>query len=438
MGFIFKVLYGLVIVSAFFFGSLATWFFISLEATPAVQGWKGSTPSIERAEHWIAQVQSDLDSNKLFRVDINEQDLRSLIFYWSNRLNQLGQGKVKIHGADAVFTGDKLVVRLSTRIALQQPGYINFELVFSDHEGLPRWDYFMMGDVAVPGELVAWVWRKQILPVLPPKRAMLWKTVTGAIKQFDILPDRAVLVYRSNRELREALKSQAMELVLGDKKEQETIELYLNVLAAAASQHTVSELPMSQLLRALVGLAIARSEQGSAVDENRRMIRAFAIQVADSSVRSLLGPGIKPQPLDRPIILRGRFDLAQHFLVSAALALTLDEQTALNIGISKEKADAKAGGSGFSFSDLTADMAGIRFASALTGNEAQARQAQQFLMNHRGEHVFMPEVAWLPQGLTTAAYTDLIRHPLYPVMLDRIIQRLRILPLLVAIDDDPS
>ena len=68
--------------------------------------------------------------------------------------------------------------------------------------------------------------------------------------------------------------------------------------------------------------------------------------------------------------------------------------------------------------------------------KSQARQAQQFLLQNRGEQVFMPDVAWLPQGLTTAAYSDLVRHPLYPAMLDRIVQRLHALPLLVAVDDE--
>ncbi|MCW7553062.1 hypothetical protein NX722_10515 [Endozoicomonas gorgoniicola] len=435
MGAIFKVFSGLFILLALFFGAVLTWLIVSLEPVPVVKGWKDSTPSIERAEHWIAQVKSDVDSNKLFRVEINDQDLRSLIFYWSSRLNQAGQEWVKIYGADTAFTDDKLVVKVSTKIQLDQPRFMNVELVFSGHEGVPSWDSVMMGSVTLAGEWISWVWTEVVYPALPENRARLWKTVTGAVKRFDILPDKAVLVYRSNKELRETLKAQAEELVLGDKEEKAAIELYLSVLAAAASQHSLSDIPMSYLLRTMVGLAVSRSEQASAVDENRRMIRAFAIQVADDSVRSLLGPGIKPRFMDRPIILRGRFDLTQHFLVSAALALTLDEQTALNIGISKEKADARAGGSGFSFSDLTANMAGIRFATALTGSEEQARLAQQFLLQNRGEQTFMPEVAWLPQGLTTEAHSDLVRHPLYPAMLDRIIKRLQSLPLLLAVGE---
>ena len=435
MRIILKLFYGLLILLALFFGAILTWLFISFKPVPAVQGWKDSTPSIERAEQWIDQVQSDMESNKLFRAEIDGRDLRSLIFYWSSRLNKLGQGRVKVYGADTAFTDDKLAVTLSTQFQLDQPRFINFEVVFSGHEGVPRWDYLRLGSVTLAGEWISWVWTELVFPLIPQKRASLWKTVTGAVKRFDIFPDKAVLVYRSNKELRETLKAQAEELVIGDKEEKAAIELYLSVLSAAAAQNSLSDIPMAYLLRTMVGLAIARSEQGSAVDENRRMIRAFAIQVADASVRPLLGPGIKPRSMDRPIVLRGRFDLTQHFLVSAALALSLDEQTALNIGVSKEKADAKAGGSGFSFSDLIADMAGIRFATALTGSEEQARLAQRFLLQNRGEQIFMPEITWLPQGLTTAAYTDLMRHPLYPAMLDKMVKRLENLPLLIAVGE---
>lgn len=429
MKFIFKSILGLLTLLASIVVGFVLWLFLSLKPTPSVQGWQNSSPSLSQAEQWIGQVQADLDSNKLFRLEITTSDLQSLIYYWSNRLNALGADKFQVHGAASSFTGDKLLIRISVKSNLVEPRYINAEFMFSAHEGKPVWDYFKMIGVTLSGNTMSWMWQKQILPLLPSKRAQLWKTITGAVKDFEILPDRAVLVYRSNKELREQIKTQAMEWVVGDKEEVEAIELYLSVLRAAASQYSVSELSLSKLMRTLVGLAKSRSVNSSAVDENRRMIRAFAIQVADASVRSLLAPGVTPRSLGRPIILRGRFDLTQHFLISASLALILDEQTALDIGVSKELSDAKAGGSGFSFSDLAADMAGIRFATALTESEQRARWAQDYLLANSGEQVLMPKVAWLPQGLTTTAYSDLVRHPLYPAMLDRIIKSLNAVPL---------
>ena len=430
MGLLIKIFIGLLTLASGIAGGLAMLLFLALEPHPQVNGWQQAKPSREQAEQWIARVQTSLDADQLNRMELTAGDIQSLVYYWSNRLNRGKSRPFQVHSAHTEFMGERLRVRVSLQPGLFEGKFINLEFVFAGDDGEPDWEYLKAGYATLPGNLLKWVLYKQVLPLLPPKRAQLWRTVTRSIRSIDILPDRVVLVYRSDKELRERLKSEAAEWVLGDAEEKAAIELYLSVLAAAAAQHNLTELNMSPLLRTLTGLAKARSEKGSAVEENRRMIRALAIQVSGASIRSLLAPGIKPQPVDRPILLRGRYDLSQHFLVSAALALTLDEQTALDIGVSKEQSDSKAGGSGFSFSDLLADMAGIHFAVALTASEEQARWAQGILLKNKGEQVFMPRVDWLPQGLTTAAYADLVRHPLYPAILDKILVRLNALPIL--------
>ena len=248
------------------------------------------------------------------------------------------------------------------------------------------------------------------------------------MEEIDVYPGKIALVYRSGEALRQHLRAQAAALMLGSPEEKEVLQLYLDVISAAAAQQGGTQLSLARMFKTLFGLARARSQDGSAVEENSRLLRALAIQVADTPVRSMLAPGVKPTPLDRPVILRGRKDLSQHFLVSAALALTLDEETALNIGISKEHADSAAGGSGFSLADLVADMAGIRFAEVATRDERQARKIQALMLSSHDEQVFMPMINWLPPDMSAAAYDDLVRHPLYPAMLEKIIKRLNALP----------
>ena len=279
------------------------------------------------------------------------------------------------------------------------------------------------------GEILGWLFEHLVLPWMSEAGTDFWKTLTSAVEEFSVIPGQMSLVYRSDEELRKQLKAQAMALMISSPEEKEALQLYLNILAAAALQHRGSELSLDQMFTTLFGLARARSETGSAVEENSRLLRALAIQVADSPVRTLLAPGIKPVPLNRAIVLRGRKDLSQHFLISAALALTLDKEAALHIGISKEHADSSAGGSGFSMADLVADMAGIQFATIATENEKQARRLQELMLTERGEQLFMPAIHWLPPGMSAAAYEELTRHPLYPAMLDKILKRLNSLPI---------
>jgi hypothetical protein len=105
------------------------------------------------------------------------------------------------------------------------------------------------------------------------------------------------------------------------------------------------------------------------------------------------------QTLRHRITLYGRRDLSQHFWVSAALAVLSDESQSMTVGLAKEMMDS-AGGSGFSFVDLTADRAGTLFAVAATRDEASARAMQ---MRIRGGVVigdFVPNPLDLPEGLS--------------------------------------
>ena len=99
--------------------------------------------------------------------------------------------------------------------------------------------------------------------------------------------------------------------------------------------------------------------------------------------------------------LRGRADLLLHFAISAAVAAVVTPEAAEAGGLGKEMADARPGGSGFSFADLLADLAGIRFAAWLLAEPAErlARVAKGF----RGE-AFLPDPAGQPEGLTAEAF----------------------------------
>ena len=96
------------------------------------------------------------------------------------------------------------------------------------------------------------------------------------------------------------------------------------------------------------------------------------------------------------VLLRGRRDLALHFLYSAAVKLLSSARLSAQIGNFKEIYDA-GNGSGFSFADLAADYAGIYFAE----NIQQINPALlQTLSVTEFEAAFMPGVADLPEGLS--------------------------------------
>lgn len=97
--------------------------------------------------------------------------------------------------------------------------------------------------------------------------------------------------------------------------------------------------------------------------------------------------------LGRPTVL-GRRDLAQHMMVSAGLTAGADADHADTLGLAKEALDAQ-GGSGFSFVDLAANRAGVRFAQRVLSGEFRLHTiAAHFRLAH-----YMPPIDGLPEGL---------------------------------------
>jgi len=100
--------------------------------------------------------------------------------------------------------------------------------------------------------------------------------------------------------------------------------------------------------------------------------------------------------------LHGREDWLIHFALSGGLALLFGEQMAESLGIQKEVADAKGKekgvGSGFSFTDLNANVAGIAFAEWLVG--AKSMEAMEACRKGFEGTTFLPEPKGLADGLT--------------------------------------
>jgi len=79
--------------------------------------------------------------------------------------------------------------------------------------------------------------------------------------------------------------------------------------------------------------------------------------------------------------VQGRHDLCQHFVVSCALTVQLGAKNAETAGIVKELLDSRDGGSGFSFCDLSADLAGVTFAKqVLAAPKSLAKVEKSFVV----------------------------------------------------------
>jgi hypothetical protein len=98
--------------------------------------------------------------------------------------------------------------------------------------------------------------------------------------------------------------------------------------------------------------------------------------------------------------VHGRHDLCQHFVVSCALTAVGGHEAAEAAGVLKEVLDSRPGGSGFSFADLSADMAGVAFARQLLTSPALLERVERSFTV--ADYALSP--AGLVEGLSEAEF----------------------------------
>ena len=133
---------------------------------------------------------------------------------------------------------------------------------------------------------------------------------------------------------------------------------------------------------------------GIALDDSATLLQTPLTRGFSEAIETPLQRLTRCRSLANPTLLNRR-DLAQHFFLSGYLTAVVGSAAAETAGIAKELDDAKSGGSGFSYVDLTADLAGIYFAERLLQRDLSLDElARGFTVA-----AFMPNVAGLPEGL---------------------------------------
>ncbi len=163
------------------------------------------------------------------------------------------------------------------------------------------------------------------------------------------------------------------------------------------------------------------------VYENRAVLLVLTCHALQLNLSALV-PQTKEWPvaLPYPFTLRGRVDFPQHYLVSALIASGFGGRIADLIGIYKEQSD-KVAGSGFSFNDIAADRAGVRF-----GQQARLfpQQLQRRVQEGEEEDFFMPNVTDMPEFLTPNEFANRFsgaNRAAYDELLNVINQRVNLL-----------
>lgn len=188
---------------------------------------------------------------------------------------------------------------------------------------------------------------------------------------------------------------------------------------------TARNVSLHDLLSPLFKQAQRSVAQGAdPVVENRALLQAVSRYVNEQADDDTVGMRRLTVTLQR------RADLAQHFTSSAAMTASVGADIAGLLATSKEAHDARYR-SGFSFSDLTANMAGVALGTAATANAASARRLQSHLATASLETDYMPQVSRDNAGLSEDDFLQQYQDrtsPAYRERLDAIDAQLAALP----------
>jgi hypothetical protein len=169
-------------------------------------------------------------------------------------------------------------------------------------------------------------------------------------------------------------------------------------------------------------------------EEMRAALYALALYCGDPEFGDQIGVTLKATMQGRAngcegTTLGARDDFKRHFVISAGLQAATASDAAFGVGELKELLDSNEGGSGFSFRDMVADAAGVRFARAFLA--APPEEWKPMLARMGGEEAILPPFDDLPEHLGEAEFRERfgdVDSEAYAAMVAEIERRLDALP----------
>lgn len=304
--------------------------------------------------------------------------------------------------------------------------YLNFTADVADVPGGIRIQSLRLGSLPLPGVLADGVAR---LAHRWLRRDETYASLADAFSQVNFDENQATLDYRWHPILLTQIERKSAELLIAP-EDQARLLAYAEQLDILLKRYPHGRtVPLFEITAPLFGFA--QTIDGDEAEENRAVLTALAAYLSGISLPKLLeGDSQSIRRAPRVLLsLHGRRDFAEHFVISAAITVNGGSRLANAIGLIKEEEDASKG-SGFSFTDLAANRAGVMLGENATG-EAAARM-QQRLANARSDTALVPNFRDLPEFMPQAEFDRRfgpIGSPRYQKLIERIDARLAAHPL---------
>ncbi len=311
----------------------------------------------------------------------------------------------------ARVTGDAVTLDLAVGPPRLPPGlWVNLRLAVaaSDH-GLELASA-RVGRLPIPPALAREVLRRALDRKLGDG---LGTAALASVAAVRLDPPRATVVFDfdavGGAAFFERLRARALDVAGTTAREQVYVQLWH--LDKAVGRRA---LPRDGSVLPYLGSAVRTAARLAARDgadpheEMRAALYALALYCGDPDFGDQIGVTMKAAMQGRGngcagTTLGGRDDLKRHFVISAGLEAATASGAAFGMGELKELLDSNDGGSGFSFRDMVADAAGVRFARALLAAPPE-RWKPMLAGLERGEDAILPALDDLPEHLSEAEF----------------------------------
>lgn len=401
--------------------------FLLIDSQPSVRATAGEQlNNADTVKKLLAQIQKSVqERTEQHVITLSEHQFDSIVGFVQRASPQL-RGKAVIGEPGATFYA-------SAALPFERVDwYLNVEALLLPDDKL-NISYLRIGDITMPGgfavALGEWIinwWTDSSLG--SQARAQISQvTMDEASLAVTLKPMESFL--KTLNEVRNGIG------VEQDDELKQLTAYYLRYISWQDLALEPQPQPFIDYLRLTMLQAQRRSTPETAVLHNKAAILGLAIFIGHHRIANFVGDvqpdverALKPAS---PAVLRERNDLARHFIISAALKVLSEQGVSMAIGEFKELMDRAMDGSGYSFVDLAADMAGIELATVAT-QPALAREVQEILGIAYDEGIIMPAIEDLPEGLSKPEFEQRYQHvdsPAYLKEVEEIQTRLDNMPL---------
>ena len=349
----------------------------------------------------IESAPGNVRNSELRKLSLSNHELNLLLRY----ATELIGGDSGINGR-IYLPGQILRTEVSVPISnLIRPLWLNFSAEFISVGDRLQLSSLKLGHLGIPSNLVEALASRvenQFLGGVPTYIEIL--ALLDSVQRIDIAEDQLNLDFMWEPSLIAQVRNQAQQLLVSD-SDQILIARHYENLAQITNgiPATTRAIPLTTLLAPLFASALNQSRLGSdPIAENRALFLALAAYVNEEDMNRWLQAELVdqlPQPRLIEVRIQRRQDLAQHVISSAAIAASAGAGVAQIISNIKENYDARYR-TGFSFSDLTANTAGMTIGSLATESRELALEMQHRLSRLESDSEYLPVVSNNRDGLS--------------------------------------